>query len=80
MSSKRKPVSNARQFHTMFGRLKNYQNMIAYRRSWDQDRYIYIGIGVNGRPVLYLHDGVHSDPYSVQQEDLFANDWEVEDG
>ena len=35
---------------------------------------------MNRRQVLYIHDGIHSDVYSVQQSDLFMNDWEVEHG
>ena len=35
---------------------------------------------MNKRLTLCVHDGIHSDPYSVQQTDLFASDWMVEDG
>ena len=67
-------------FSTMLNRLKNYDNMIAYRKGWDDDRWIYVGTLPNRMQALYLHEGVHSYPYSVQQTDIFANDWEVEDG
>lgn len=67
-------------FSTMLNRLKNYDGMIAYRNGWDDDRWIYVGVLPNRMPTLYLHEGVHSYPYSVQQTDIFANDWEVENG
>lgn len=67
-------------FSTMLNRLKNYDGMIAYRKGWDDDRWIYVGTLPNRMQALYLHEGVHSYPYSVQQTDIFANDWEVEDG
>lgn len=67
-------------FSTMLNRLKNYPKMIAYRKGWEDDRWLYVGTMPNRRQALYQHEGVHSDPYSVQQTDLFANDWEVEDG
>lgn len=67
-------------FSTMLNRLKKDPTLIAYREQWDSDRYIYVGFGMNRRQVLYIHDGVHSDVYSVQQSDLFMNDWEVEHG
>lgn len=67
-------------FSTMLTRLKNKPNHIAYREAWDSDRYLFIGYGANRHRVLYVHDGIHSYPYSVQQPDLFMNDWEVEIG
>ena len=72
--------ASAHQFSTVLQRLRNNPGKIAYRKSWHGDDWIYIGLGYNKRPVLYRHHGIHSDPYSVQQDDLFANDWEVEDG
>lgn len=69
------------QFTTMFSRLRGYPGKIAYRESWDEDKWLFVGTsGRNNRPVLYVHEGIHTDPYSVQQSDLFARDWEVEDG
>lgn len=64
----------------MFNRLRSYPNQIAYRKDWDEDKWIFIGTTVSKRQALLVHDGIHSDPYSVQQSDLFARDWEVEDG
>ena len=70
----------AASFTTMFNKLRNYPNQIAYRKCWDDDKYLFIGTLMNKRLTLCVHDGIHSDPYSVQQSDLFAHDWEVEDG
>ena len=70
----------ASSFSTMLAKLKRDPGMIAYRKAWDPDRYVFIGYGMNRRQVLYIHDGIKSDVYSVQQSDLFMNDWEVERG
>ena len=67
-------------FSTMLNRLKGIPCRIAFRKCWDHDKWVFIGMGPNDRQVLYLHDGIYSDPYSVQQSDLFMSDWEVEDG
>lgn len=68
-------------FSTMLNRLKNYGGSIAYRKSWPEDRYIFVGtMPGNHRSVLMWHEDIHSMPYSIQQDDLFMNDWEVEDG
>lgn len=69
------------QFTTMFNKLRNYPGKIAYREGWDEDKWLFIGVSDRNRhQTLYVHEGIHTDPYSVQQSDLFAHDWEVEDG
>ena len=68
------------QFTTMFNKLRNNPKMIAYREGWNEDKYLFVGTLMNKRLTLCVHDGIHSDPYSVQQTDLFASDWMVEDG
>ena len=68
-------------FSTMLNRLKNYNGSIAYRKSWPKDSYIFVGtMPGNHRSVLMRHEDVYSMPYSIQQDDIFMNDWEVEDG
>ena len=73
-------ASSTKTFTSMWRHLRNRDGSIAFRSWWPEDDWIYIGTDRNRKQVVYLHRGVHSWPYSFQQDDLFASDWEVEDG
>lgn len=64
----------------MLNRLKNKPRSIAYRKSWDDYRYIQLGLGVQNQRTLYLSDDDMFTPYVPTQRDMFMNDWEVKDG
>lgn len=64
----------------MLNRLNRKPTSIAYRKGWDEYRYIQLGIGVQNQRCLYLSDDDMLTPYVPTQRDMFMNDWEVRDG
>lgn len=67
-----------KSFWSVFNSMIRDKGLIAYREGWPDDRYITIKAMPGGKMMIAVHDKNGFMPYSIQQEDLFIRDWEVE--